>query len=62
MFGPGSGGPSTCTWSGAERLLAAQVPPKSFDDLPPNALDLLLGHHWPGNVRELRNIVARLLL
>ncbi|AUX42680.1 ATPase AAA [Sorangium cellulosum] len=45
-----------------ERFLAAQVPPRSLDDLPPNALELLRGHHWPGNVRELRNTVARLVL
>jgi transcriptional regulator with PAS, ATPase and Fis domain len=45
-----------------ERFLAAQVPPRSFLDLPPNALELLKAHHWPGNVRELRNTVARLVL
>ncbi|XYI04055.1 sigma-54 interaction domain-containing protein [Sorangium sp. So ce1128] len=45
-----------------ERFLAAQVPPRSIADLPPNALELLRGHHWPGNVRELRNTVARLVL
>ncbi|KYF74272.1 AAA family ATPase [Sorangium cellulosum] len=45
-----------------ERFLAAQVPPRSLADLPPNALELLRGHHWPGNVRELRNTVARLVL
>ncbi|AUX22597.1 ATPase AAA [Sorangium cellulosum] len=45
-----------------ERFLAAQAPPRSLDDLPPNALELLKGHHWPGNVRELRNTVARLVL
>jgi transcriptional regulator with PAS, ATPase and Fis domain len=46
----------------AERFLAAQVPPRSLLDLPPNALELLKAHHWPGNVRELRNTVARLVL
>jgi two-component system, NtrC family, response regulator GlrR len=45
-----------------ERFLAAQTPPRSFQDLPPNALELLSAHSWPGNVRELRNTVARLLL
>lgn len=45
-----------------ERFLAAQSPPHSLDELPPNALDLLLHHDWPGNVRELRNTVARLIL
>jgi transcriptional regulator with PAS, ATPase and Fis domain len=45
-----------------ERFLAVQVPPRSLADLPPNAMELLKGHHWPGNVRELRNTVARLVL
>lgn len=45
-----------------ERFLAAQVPPRSLLDLPPNAIEMLKGHHWPGNVRELRNTVARLVL
>jgi two-component system response regulator GlrR len=45
-----------------ERFLAAQSPPRSLSDLPPNALDMLKTHHWPGNVRELRNTVARLTL
>jgi transcriptional regulator with PAS, ATPase and Fis domain len=45
-----------------ERFLAAQSPPRTLADLPPNALDMLKAHHWPGNVRELRNTVARLTL
>ncbi|MCU0685717.1 MAG: sigma 54-dependent Fis family transcriptional regulator [Polyangiaceae bacterium] len=45
-----------------ERFLASQSPPRSGDDLPPNALELLLSHAWPGNVRELRNVVTRLVL
>lgn len=45
-----------------DHFLAAQVPPRTREDLPPNALELLLGHNWPGNIRELRNTVARLLL
>jgi transcriptional regulator with PAS, ATPase and Fis domain len=45
-----------------ERFLAAQTPPHRLDELPPNALDLLLHHDWPGNVRELRNTVSRLVL
>ncbi|HZO16270.1 MAG TPA: sigma 54-interacting transcriptional regulator, partial [Polyangiaceae bacterium] len=45
-----------------ERFLAILNPPRSLDDLPANALDLLKGHDWPGNVRELRNTVARLVL
>jgi len=45
-----------------ERFLAAQVPPRTVADLPPNAIDMLRSHSWPGNVRELRNTVARLVL
>ncbi|UQA63538.1 sigma 54-interacting transcriptional regulator [Polyangium aurulentum] len=45
-----------------ERFLAAQSPPLTLADLPPNAMDLLKAHHWPGNVRELRNTVTRLVL
>jgi two-component system response regulator GlrR len=45
-----------------ERFLAAQSPPRTLAELPPNALDMLKAHHWPGNVRELRNTVARLTL
>jgi transcriptional regulator with PAS, ATPase and Fis domain len=45
-----------------QRFLAAQVPPRTLADLPPNTLELLKSHAWPGNVRELRNTVARLVL
>jgi DNA-binding NtrC family response regulator len=45
-----------------EHFLAAQVPPRTLNDLPPHALKLLEAHDWPGNVRELRNLVARLTL
>jgi transcriptional regulator with PAS, ATPase and Fis domain len=45
-----------------ERFLAAQAPPRTLADLPPNAMELLKSHHWPGNVRELRNTVVRLVL
>lgn len=45
-----------------EHFLAGQSPPRSWADLPPNAMELLRSHEWPGNVRELRNTVARLIL
>jgi DNA-binding NtrC family response regulator len=45
-----------------ERFLGAQSPPRTMDQLPPNALALLMGHDWPGNVRELYNTLSRLLL
>ncbi len=45
-----------------EHFLASMSPPRTWADLPPNALELLRAHDWPGNVRELRNTVARLLL
>jgi transcriptional regulator with PAS, ATPase and Fis domain len=45
-----------------EQFLAAQSPPRTWADLPPNCLELLTAHAWPGNVRELRNVVARLLV
>jgi two-component system, NtrC family, response regulator GlrR len=44
------------------RFLASMSPPRSLDDLPPNALALLSSHDWPGNVRELRNMVSRIVL
>ncbi|NUO53386.1 MAG: sigma 54-interacting transcriptional regulator [Polyangiaceae bacterium] len=45
-----------------EHFLASQSPPRTWADLPPNAVELLRAHEWPGNVRELRNTVARLIL
>ncbi len=45
-----------------ERMLAANVPPRSLLDLPPGALAMLVAHDWPGNVRELKNAVARLVV
>lgn len=45
-----------------ERFLAEMSPPRTWDDLPPHALELLTAHDWPGNVRELRNMVTRLVL
>jgi DNA-binding NtrC family response regulator len=45
-----------------ERFLAACDPPRTLDDLPPHAMELLSAHTFPGNVRELRNLVARLLV
>lgn len=45
-----------------DRFLNLQTPPRSINDLPPNAMALLESHHWPGNVRELRNTVARFVL
>jgi transcriptional regulator with PAS, ATPase and Fis domain len=44
-----------------EHFLASQSPPRTWADLPPNALEMLRAHEWPGNVRELRNTVARIL-
>jgi transcriptional regulator with PAS, ATPase and Fis domain len=44
-----------------ERILASLIPPRSTDDLPTNAIELLKAHDWPGNVRELRNTVTRLV-
>jgi transcriptional regulator with PAS, ATPase and Fis domain len=46
----------------AERILAGLSPPRTLEDLPPHALDMLRAHAWPGNVRELRNAVLRLAL
>ncbi|MEO8797076.1 MAG: sigma 54-interacting transcriptional regulator [Polyangiaceae bacterium] len=43
-----------------ERILAAQIPPRTLLDLPPGALSMLVAHDWPGNVRELKNAIARL--
>jgi two-component system, NtrC family, response regulator GlrR len=45
-----------------ERFLAFQIPPRTLDDLPENAIELLQGYRWPGNVVELRAVLARLLL
>jgi DNA-binding NtrC family response regulator len=45
-----------------EHFLASQSPPRTWADLPPNAVEMLRAHEWPGNVRELRNTVARLIL
>ncbi|MEZ4310604.1 MAG: sigma 54-interacting transcriptional regulator [Polyangiaceae bacterium] len=45
-----------------ERFLSAMTPPRTMDDLPPNAVDILSSHAWPGNVRELRNTVARIVV
>lgn len=44
-----------------DHFLAAQRPPKSWRDLPPNAGELLRTYEWPGNIRELRNTVVRLI-
>ncbi|HMM11044.1 MAG TPA: sigma-54 dependent transcriptional regulator [Bacteroidales bacterium] len=35
---------------------------KSLPALPPESMELLLGHSWPGNVRELENLIKRLIL
>jgi transcriptional regulator with PAS, ATPase and Fis domain len=45
-----------------ERFLAAQTPPLTVHDLPPNSLAMLRAHDWPGNVRELKNTLARLVV
>lgn len=45
-----------------DRFLSLHTPPRSLQDFPANAIELLCSHHWPGNVRELRNMVARLVL
>jgi DNA-binding NtrC family response regulator len=45
-----------------EHFLQNARPPRSVDDLPPNAMELLQAYAWPGNVRELRNVIARLLI
>ncbi len=45
-----------------ERFLAFQIPPRTLDDLPANAIELLQGYRWPGNVVELRAVLARLLV
>lgn len=45
-----------------EHILAAQTPPRSLHDLPPNTLALLRSYDFPGNVRELRNVLGRLVL
>ena len=43
-----------------EHFLAAQRPPRSLHDLPPNMMAMLRAHDYPGHVRELRNVLARL--
>jgi transcriptional regulator with PAS, ATPase and Fis domain len=35
---------------------------RPFEDLDPDAMDLLVRHDWPGNVRELANAVERALV
>jgi len=32
---------------------------KSFDKIPPEAMERLVHHDWPGNIRELENIIQR---
>jgi transcriptional regulator with PAS, ATPase and Fis domain len=46
----------------AERFLAAQTPPLTVHDLPPNSMSMLRAHDWPGNVRELKNTLSRLVV
>jgi DNA-binding NtrC family response regulator len=35
---------------------------KSVENIQPDALALLEGHHWPGNVRELENVIQRAII
>jgi transcriptional regulator with PAS, ATPase and Fis domain len=46
----------------ANAFLAAQVPPRSLDEVPPHIWEMFRAHRWPGNVRELRNAVQRVLV